>query len=118
MPIEVVYAESFLRAALKLKKRYRNILKDVVALKEQLCTGDVLGDRIQDLPFNVYKVRIRNSDVQRGKSGGYRVIYYLETAERRAFIYIYSKSDQSDVPTDIIRRLIEEYEAQNPPDSE
>ncbi len=117
MPIEVVYADSFFRAARKLQKSYKNVLNDILALKAQLDVGETPGVRIQGLPYPVYKARIRNRDAQRGRSGGYRVIYYLETADRRVIISIYSKSEQSDIPTDRIRRLITEYEAQHPPKS-
>jgi mRNA-degrading endonuclease RelE of RelBE toxin-antitoxin system len=54
-------------------------------------------------------VRVRNNDLQRGKSGGYRVIYYIETQDEVILLTIYSKSDQSDVPADTIRRIIEDY---------
>lgn len=59
----------------------------------------------------MFKVRLRNTDAHRGKSGGYRVIYYLETEEQTVLLTIYSKSDQSDMPTDVIRRIIEDYKA-------
>lgn len=58
----------------------------------------------------VYKVRLRNTDAQRGKSGGYRVIYYLETEEQTVILTIYSKTDQSDLPVEVISGIIEEYE--------
>jgi len=35
------------------------------------------------------KVRLRNSDAQRGKSGGYRVIYYLKTKAKIILVTIY-----------------------------
>ncbi|MCC6801341.1 MAG: type II toxin-antitoxin system RelE/ParE family toxin [Anaerolineae bacterium] len=60
-------------------------------------------------PYRVYKTRIKNSDVQKGKSGGYRVMYYLETSEKLVLLIIFTKSDESNLPTDVIRRLIEEY---------
>lgn len=110
MPIRVVYSESFIRAAKKLKKAYRHVDEDVEALADQLEAGETPGDRIPGLTVKVYKARLRNTDARRSKSGGYRVIYYLETADSRVFITIYSKSDQSDIPLVVLRQLIREYE--------
>lgn len=79
MPIEVVYADEFLRAARKLQKRYPHILDDSEALADHLEAGDKPGDRLQGFEDEVYKVRVKNRDAQRGKSGGYRIMYYFET---------------------------------------
>ena len=55
--------------------------------------------------YQVFKVRLKNTDVQRGKSGGYRVIYYVKTRENIILATIYSKSDRSDVNNSIIELL-------------
>lgn len=59
--------------------------------------------------YTAYKVRLSSQDMQRGKSGGYRVIYYLRTVRRVVMLDIYAKSDQSDIAPEIVRSLIEEY---------
>jgi len=112
---EIVYAESFFKSAAKLQKRYKHIQEDTETLADQLEKGELLGDRVQGVAHRVYKVRIKNSDARRGKRGGYRVIYYLETDDKIVMITIYSKSDQTDIPSGTIRQLIAEYETQNPP---
>ncbi|MEP7292738.1 MAG: type II toxin-antitoxin system RelE/ParE family toxin [Chloroflexota bacterium] len=117
MVTKVVVADQFFRDAHKLQKRYPNILKDVRALREQLTTGEQPGDRLQGLTYKAYKVRLKNSDAKRGKSGGYRAVYYVETAEQVVMITIYSKSDQSDIATETLRQFIAEYEAQHPPET-
>ncbi len=105
----IVYALGFLKAADRLKKRYPHVIDDTEALADQLEAGQLPGKRLQGLPYQVYKTRIKNSDVQKGKSGGYRVMYYLETSEKLVLLIIFTKSDESNLPTDVIRRLIEEY---------
>jgi mRNA-degrading endonuclease RelE of RelBE toxin-antitoxin system len=94
----------------KLRKRYRNIDSDVRPLTERLKAGETPGDQIAGTGYTVYKVRLSNSDAQRGKSGGYRVIYYLQLADHVILLTIYSKSDQTDIPADTIHRLIEDLE--------
>jgi len=109
MTTKVVLADTFYSAARKLKKRYPHLLDDVDPLVVRLRQGETPGDRIQGLAYRVYKVRIPNSDARRGKSGGYRVVYYLETEDQTVILTIYSKTDQSDLPAETIRRLITEY---------
>ncbi len=67
--------------------------------------------------YTVFKVRLRNSNIQKGKSGGYRVIYYLKTFDSIILATIYSKSDLADVDVDVIEAAIAQYEQQiNPSD--
>lgn len=41
----------------------------------QIQMGEIIGDRLQGIDTEVFKVPIRNSDVNRGESGGYKIIY-------------------------------------------
>lgn len=45
----------------------------------------------------VYKIGVANRDARRGKSGGYRVIYYPQTDVDGLPVTLYSKSDQAAV---------------------
>ena len=63
---------------------------------------------------DLFKVRIENSDARRGKSGGYRIIYYLKTEDHILLVTIYSKSDKPDVPATEIRELIKRVESETP----
>ena len=78
---------------------------------ERLERGETPGDQIRRTGFSVFKVRIRNRDAQRGKSGGYRMIYYLKTPDRVILVTIYSKTDQGDVTAAEIRQILDAYEA-------
>lgn len=55
------------------------------------------------------KVRIRNSDTQKGKSGGYRLIYWTDSAKLIVLLDIYSKSDQTDIEVNEIRQIIKGF---------
>ncbi len=57
-----------------LAKRYRNIRSDTQTAIEQLQSGDFAGERISGISaeYLVYKMRVRNSNIQKGKSAGYR----------------------------------------------
>lgn len=106
LPVEVNPSCWFIKRAKKLQKRYPNIAQDIASLIEQLKRGETPGDHLQIPEYTVYKVRVSNRDVQRGKSGGYRVIYYIQTPARIILLTIYPKSDQADVNTEEIKRII------------
>lgn len=62
----------------ELAKRYRSIRRDLEPLLEQLKAGELVGDRLVGIKLQVFKVRIKNSDIGKGKSAGYRLIYYVQ----------------------------------------
>lgn len=109
----VGFTPQFTQEFKQLQKRFRRIADDLSPLLKQLRDGQTPGDQIPGVGYVVYKVRVRNSDAKQGKSGGYRVIYYLKTADRTIIVTIYSKTDQTDIPAQTIRRIIAEYEEGN-----
>jgi hypothetical protein len=57
----------------------------------------------------VYKVRVKNSDIKKGQSSGYRVVYYIQTPEAILLTNIYSKSDRANISNEDIEGIIEQY---------
>jgi mRNA-degrading endonuclease RelE of RelBE toxin-antitoxin system len=108
--IEIALTPRFQRDLRELAKRYRSIRTDIQPLIDQLQAGEIPGDRIAGIKYQVFKVRIKNSNIQKGKSGGYRVIYYLKNAQGIILTTIYSKSDLTDVSNEIIEQAIAQYE--------
>lgn len=105
-PVSVEAAPTFRRNIRKLSKKYRSIQNDVQPIVEKLQQGETLGDKIPDIGYSVFKVRVRNRDNQKGKSGGYRLIYYLQTVESIILLTIYSKSEQANISVDDIKQII------------
>jgi mRNA-degrading endonuclease RelE of RelBE toxin-antitoxin system len=68
--------------------------------------GEIIGDRLIGIDAEVFKVRVRNSDTNRGKSSGYRVIYWLKLPECIVLVDIYSKSEQNNIEINAIKRII------------
>lgn len=89
-----------------LQKRYRNIRKDIESVLRRVQSGELLGNQIAGTDFTVYKIRVKNSDIKKGKSAGYRIIYQVESEERVALIAIYSKSDKNSISTQLIKDTI------------
>lgn len=95
----------------ELAKKYRNIRSDTQPVIAELQQGNVLGDRLAGFGYNlyIYKVRVKNSNIQKGKSGGYRLIYFLESETSILLLAIYSKSEQADITVDEIQSILEEF---------
>ncbi|WP_017305860.1 type II toxin-antitoxin system RelE family toxin [Spirulina subsalsa] len=95
----------------KLAKKYRNIRCDTQAVIEPLKQGCVLGDRLAGFGENiyVYKVRAKNSNIQKGKSGGYRIIYLLESETSILLLTIYTKSEQDDITVEQIQDILADF---------
>jgi mRNA-degrading endonuclease RelE of RelBE toxin-antitoxin system len=107
----VSYSDAFKRQLRRLSRKYRRIRSDVQPVITQLEAGETPGDQVQGIGHTVYKVRVRNSDAQRGKSGGYRMIYYLPTQDSVLLVTIYSKTEQSDIDDAEVARIIGEEES-------
>jgi mRNA-degrading endonuclease RelE of RelBE toxin-antitoxin system len=105
--IQLVFSDEFKTRLRTLIKRYRSIRTDLKPLLDELQSGNFIGDKIPGTGYTVFKVRLKNSDIQKGKSGGYRVIYQLSGDIYILLVIIYSKSDQDDIPANQIRDIID-----------
>lgn len=108
----LLFTPEFKRNVRQLAKKYRRIKSDLEALFSDLEQGQTPGDQVPGVQYKVYKVRVKNSDNNKGKSGGYRVIYQHTDDGDIVFVTIYSKSEQSDIAVQGIRDMIL---AHNPP---
>ncbi len=108
-PIHISFGDQFVKDLKRLKKKYPHIRGDIDDLIESLQSGEMPGDQIQATGYTAYKVRLRSSDLNKGKSSGYRVIYYIQTLTEVALITIYVKSERVDLSAEIIKQFIEEY---------
>ncbi len=105
-PTEVVFAPEFRKNLKRLAKKYRNIRSDVSPLIEQLQNGNLPGNRIPGTQYVVYKVRVKNSNLHKGKRSGYRVVYFLQQHDVVMLLTIYAKSDQPDIKAHQIEQII------------
>jgi len=77
---------------------------------DQLLAGEVIGDQVCGTRYTIFKVRLRNSDIQKGKRSGFRLVYHLKTPINVILVTIYSKLDQADISADRIRRVLTEFD--------
>lgn len=88
----------------KRRKKYLKIDADIQPTVKALRTGNFIGDKLEGLaiPSNTaaYKVRLPNTSINVGKSGGFRLLYYVAIADEVYLLTIYSKKDDNRIPTD------------------
>ncbi len=112
MPTKVDTPDEFLKRLHDLEDKYHNILPEFHKLLLQLINDERPGDLIPQVGYPVYKARLKNPSAQRGKSGGLRAVYYARLSNRVMLLTIYSKTQQSDISPNEIRRLIEKFLAE------
>lgn len=95
----------FDRQAKKLAKRFKHLKSDLAFFLEEFALYQQKAVKIKP---GVFKVRVSNSDKQRGKSGGYRIYYFLAAEERTVFLAIYDKSDLENLDEAVIDGILSE----------
>jgi len=108
--VQVEYTPEFKRNLRALAKKYWHIRSDVQPVIDRLQACEVIGDRVPGTHYAIFKVRVHNSDIQKGKRSGYRLIYHLKTPTSIILVTIYSKLDQSDISARQIRHILKEFD--------
>ncbi len=104
MKLQIVEKTLYQKAIKKLSKHYKHITDDVDDFLQSIQSKEDLG---VELKSNLYKARIKNSDKNRGKSAGYRLISYLAVVENQLqLLYIYDKSKIENLTEKEIDRLV------------
>lgn len=71
--IQVEVTAKFQRNLRTLAKRYHSIRTDIQPVIEQLQSGELPGEQIPEVGYQIFKVRVKNRDIRKGKSAGYRL---------------------------------------------
>jgi mRNA-degrading endonuclease RelE of RelBE toxin-antitoxin system len=107
-PVAISFTLEFKRNLRALAKKYRSIRSDIQPLIDHLLAGELPGDQVPGVSLTIFKVRLQNSDIQKGKRSGYRCIYYLKTHHDIILVTLYSKTEQSDISTAKLRSILQE----------
>ena len=103
------FSPDFIRGAKTLLKRYPSLKNDLAVLRQSLEENPYQG---VDLGGGLRKIRMAIESKGRGKAGGARVITFniiISTTDMViAFIYIYDKSDASNVKDSVMRASVKE----------
>ena len=106
MTIEV--SQQFEKELKKLAKKYKKIANDLSLFKEDILKNPTSGTPLGN---NCYKVRVPNSSIPTGKSGGFRVITLLKVEnERIILLTIYAKTEKDNISEKEINEILEGIE--------
>lgn len=104
MNLTIKTLNSFQKDVKRLYKRYKQLPNDLKNLKQELTKNPKSGI---ELGHKCYKIRVVNSSIPTGKSGGFRVIYYyLDTDNNIYLISMYSKSELENIDDKIILDIL------------
>ena len=103
MNLTIKPLESFTKSIKKLAKKYKNIAQDLKQLQNELLNNPKAGIELGNY---CYKIRVANSSVPTGKSGGFRVVYYKKIKETIYLMEIYSKSDMENITDEKILEIL------------
>jgi hypothetical protein len=96
--------ENFDKSAKKLFKKYHSFGNDLRHLKNLLLANPVSG---VSLGNNCYKLRLRISAKNTGKSGGARVITYVKIEKKLiTLLDVYDKADKESISEKELAALI------------
>ncbi|MFW0717815.1 type II toxin-antitoxin system RelE/ParE family toxin [Pedobacter sp. N23S346] len=101
--IKIIYSPIFIKKAKQLKKKHLSLVSDLTQLESILKNNPKTGI---DLGNGIFKIRLAIKSKGRGKSGGYRVITYIQTEDEIVMIYIYDKSEEATISKKDIQNII------------
>ena len=87
----------------KLKKRFPKIKDDLTLLLTELSQNPEMGTHLEN---SIFKIRLQNSSIPTGKSGGFRVITYYIQDKVLYLVTIYSKKDTDTIITEKLKEII------------
>lgn len=91
----------------QLAKKY-NLIKD--DLKEFIENFEDYHSTATSIKNSLFKVRLSNSNKNKGKSAGYRIYYYIKIRESVYLLTIYDKSQIESVDENVLIDLIKEFD--------
>jgi mRNA-degrading endonuclease RelE of RelBE toxin-antitoxin system len=107
MSLKIVRLETFDRDVKRLYKKYKQLSSDLRQLHLELSKNPKAGI---DLGHYCYKIRVANSSVPTGKSGGFRVVYYYYDGEENLFLMtLFSKRDMETISDEKVVALLKKY---------
>ena len=106
MNLNIKTLNCFNKDAKRLFKKYKQLPSDLRLLRQELSanpkSGIELGERC-------YKIRLANSSIPTGKSGGFRIIYYYIDSDCDLYLMsMYSKNELENIDDKTILTILKE----------
>jgi len=97
--MKILFTKYFITHYARLEKKLPNLKEDLLKALKAFDEKTAVS-----MGSSVYKIRIKSSDLNKGKSGGLRCyIYFFRQTESLVPFCIYLKSEDEDIPRDILK---------------
>ncbi len=107
MNLTISRTDRFTKSFKKLAKRYNKIAKDYSDLLNLLESDK---HNAVSLGYDLYKICLSNSSNPKGKSSGFRVVYFLKNKDNEIFLLdIFSKNEIENISKNRLFELIGKY---------
>lgn len=91
--MNILFSEHFKRQLKKLKKKYPHVKDDLLNMIDSFNPKNEIS-----IGQSIYKIRIPSSDMQKGKSGGFRSYLYMYIKKNLLLpLCIYPKSETESI---------------------
>jgi len=106
MNLNIKTLSPFNKDVKRLYKKYKQLPQDLKALNSELIKNPKVGI---ELGNRCYKIRLANSSIPTGKSGGFRIIYYhIDINDNLYLMTMYSKNELDNIDDKIILEILKE----------
>jgi hypothetical protein len=107
MSYSVELSDNFKKEAKKFIKKYPSLKIELAKLFEELEENPTMGTSLGD---NIYKIRLAIASKNKGKSGGARVLSFVQVIDNSVLLFsIYSKGEINNLTDNEIKALIKDY---------
>jgi mRNA-degrading endonuclease RelE of RelBE toxin-antitoxin system len=109
MSYKIKTTKKFKKELKALAKKYKKIAIDYEKLLDKLEKKPTLGTPLGN---NCYKIRVANSSIPAGKSGGFRIITLVKIEKEKIILLtIYSKSDKDNITKDELNLILQDLKS-------
>jgi mRNA-degrading endonuclease RelE of RelBE toxin-antitoxin system len=107
MNLRIKTIVNFDKSIKKLAKKYKNIKQDYQKLIKILNNNN---HNAIDLGDNFYKIRLQNTSINKGKSSGFRVVYFYKTNNNEIYLLeIYTKNEVQNIDKQKLQEITSKY---------
>lgn len=103
MNFKLITTPQFAKSVKKLSKKYKQIKNDLQNMQKE-----IENENFIDLGYSCFKLRLANSSIPTGKSGGFRVIYYKKIEDKIYLLEIYSKTELENIDVSKIIEILKD----------
>lgn len=108
MNYKIIASDNFRKEAKRLIKKFASLKTELAGLEQTLSANPTEGTPLGN---NCFKIRLKVSSKNKGKSGGMRIITLVVTISKNIYLLsIYDKSEQTDITPKELQQLIKQLQ--------